>query len=83
MVHATADLRQTLGRLRELLAPGGMLLMLEVAGLERWIDITFGLTEGWWRFTDTDLRPDYPLLSRDRWLDLLETLDSMPPHRRA
>jgi acyl transferase domain-containing protein len=74
VVHATADLRQTLSHLRELLAPGGVLLMLEVAGLERWIDITFGLTEGWWRFHDTDLRPDYPLLSRGAWLDLLATL---------
>ena len=48
VVHATSDLRQTLRRLRELLGAGGTLLMLEVAGLERWIDITFGLTEGWW-----------------------------------
>jgi acyl transferase domain-containing protein/NADPH:quinone reductase-like Zn-dependent oxidoreductase len=71
VVHATADLKATLSRLRGLLAPGGALLMLEVAGLERWIDITFGLTEGWWRFTDGDLRPRYPLLSRARWLELL------------
>jgi acyl transferase domain-containing protein/NADPH:quinone reductase-like Zn-dependent oxidoreductase/NAD(P)-dependent dehydrogenase (short-subunit alcohol dehydrogenase family) len=71
VVHATADLRQTLGRLRALLSPGGTLLMLEVAGLERWIDVTFGLTDGWWRFTDTDLRRDYPLLSRPAWLEVL------------
>lgn len=74
VVHATADLGRTLGQIRQVLAPGGTLLMLEVAGLERWIDITFGLTEGWWRFTDTGLRPDYPLLSRERWLELLERL---------
>lgn len=71
VVHATADLRRTLARLRGLLAPGGTLLMLEVAGYERWIDITFGLTDGWWRFTDRELRRDYPLLSRAAWLDLL------------
>jgi acyl transferase domain-containing protein len=75
VVHATADLRQTLARLRGLLSPGGTLLMLEVAGLERWIDITFGLTEGWWRFTDTALRRDYPLLSRASWLQLLHDCD--------
>ena len=34
VIHATADLRQTLGRLRDLLVPGGTLLMLEVAGFE-------------------------------------------------
>ncbi|WP_322470569.1 methyltransferase [Hydrogenophaga sp. SNF1] len=89
VVHATADLRRTLGRLRGALAPGGTLLMLEVAGDERWIDITFGLTEGWWRFTDTDLRPRQPLLSRERWLSLLaETgfeaaaIDSPDPRSR-
>ncbi len=71
VVHATSDLGQTLRRLRSLLAPGGTLLMLEVAGLERWIDITFGLTEGWWLFTDTARRQDYPLLGRERWLEVL------------
>src|SRR5690606_18700637 len=32
-----------------------------------------GMTEGWWKFTDTKLRPDYPLLSRWGWLDLLRS----------
>jgi NADPH:quinone reductase-like Zn-dependent oxidoreductase/NAD(P)-dependent dehydrogenase (short-subunit alcohol dehydrogenase family)/SAM-dependent methyltransferase/aryl carrier-like protein len=74
VVHATADLQRTLARLRALLAPGGTLLMLEVAGFERWIDITFGLTEGWWRFSDHGLRADYPLLGRPAWLDLLRRM---------
>jgi acyl transferase domain-containing protein/NADPH:quinone reductase-like Zn-dependent oxidoreductase len=74
VIHATADLARTLGQVRQVLAPGGTLLMLEVAGMERWIDITFGLTDGWWRFTDTALRPAYPLLSRARWLALLDEL---------
>ncbi|KQU73850.1 MULTISPECIES: type I polyketide synthase [unclassified Rhizobacter] len=74
VIHATADLGRTLGQVRQVLAPGGTLLMLEVAGMERWIDITFGLTDGWWRFTDTALRPAYPLLSRERWLALLGEL---------
>jgi acyl transferase domain-containing protein/NADPH:quinone reductase-like Zn-dependent oxidoreductase/NADP-dependent 3-hydroxy acid dehydrogenase YdfG len=71
-VHATADLKQTLAHLRDLLAPGGLLLLLEVTGFERWIDLTFALTEGWWRFSDPDLRPDYPLLDPPRWKRLLE-----------
>ena len=71
VVHATADLRRTLSKLRTQLAPGGALFMLEVTGFERWIDLSFGLTEGWWRFTDADLRPDYPLLDRGEWLDVL------------
>ncbi|MGD9832286.1 MAG: SDR family NAD(P)-dependent oxidoreductase [Piscinibacter sp.] len=74
VVHATRDLRNTLGRLRGLLAPGGTLLMLEVAGMERWIDLSFGLTEGWWAFEDASLRRDYPLLDRPAWLALLTSL---------
>ena len=71
VIHATTDLRRTLTRLRALLAPGGLLLMLEITARERWVDLSFGLTEGWWRFTDTDLRPEYPLLPRSDWMDLL------------
>ena len=74
VVHATADLRCSLEALHSLLAPGGTLLMLEVAGFERWIDITFGLTDGWWRFVDSDLRVDYPLLTRSSWRTLLTSV---------
>ena len=71
VLHATADLRRTLGHVRSLLAPGGLLLLVEGDRPYRWVDITFGLTEGWWRFTDTELRPDYPLLPARRWEALL------------
>jgi acyl transferase domain-containing protein len=71
VVHATADLARTLGRLRGLLAPGGLLVMLEVTAPQRWFDLTVGLTEGWWAFTDVDLRPEVPTLDRAQWLALL------------
>ena len=72
VLHATQDLRKTLQHVYQLLAPGGMLLLLEETERKHWIDLTFGLTEGWWRFTDFDLRPDYPLLPADKWTKLLE-----------
>ena len=72
VIHATADLRQTFARLHRLLVPGGYLALLEGAGPQGWIDLVFGLTEGWWRFTDRDLRPEYPLLDRQGWLAVLE-----------
>ena len=72
VLHATADLAQTLANVRSLLAPGGTLLLLEGVVPERWVDLTFGLTEGWWRFADHHLRPRYPLLTREAWLSLLE-----------
>jgi acyl transferase domain-containing protein/NAD(P)-dependent dehydrogenase (short-subunit alcohol dehydrogenase family) len=74
VLHATADLERALMHARQLLAPGGLLLLLEGVAPERWVDLTFGLTEGWWRFADGSLRPDYPLIGRDAWLALLERL---------
>ena len=70
-LHATSDLRRSLNHALKLLAPNGMLVLLEGTRSERWVDISFGLTEGWWKFTDLDLRSAYPLLSRDGWLKLL------------
>ncbi len=71
VLHATRDLGETFAHVRSLLAPGGMLVILEVLQRQRWIDLTFGLTDGWWRFVDRELRPDYPLLDRERWLAFL------------
>lgn len=71
VVHATRDLRQTLGRIREALVPGGLLAMLEVTAPQRWFDLTVGLTPGWWAFDDFDLRPDYPAMARDQWISVL------------
>ncbi|HEX4310699.1 MAG TPA: type I polyketide synthase [Acidobacteriaceae bacterium] len=71
VLHATADLRQTLTTLRQMLAPGGILVLVEGTTPQRFGDLTVGMTAGWWRFTDTGLRPDYPLVSREKWVGLL------------
>lgn len=72
VLHATGDLAQSLRNAKRLLAPGGMLALLEVSQPQLWIDLVFGLLDGWWRFTDSDLRPEYPLLSANGWQALLE-----------
>ncbi|QUQ64353.1 D-alanine--D-alanyl carrier protein ligase [Kutzneria sp. CA-103260] len=71
VVHATPELRRTLGSLRGLLAPGGLLVLAEVMPGRIWADLTFGLTKGWWSFTDRDVRTTGPLLSADQWVELL------------
>ena len=71
VLHATADLRRVMSRVRRLTAPGGLLVMVEGVGPQRWVDLIFGMTEGWWKFTDVDLRPSYPLLSQAQWRSLL------------
>ncbi len=68
--HACRDLRQTLAWLRTLLAPGGLLVLVESTTHLAWFDMTTGLIEGWQHFTD-DLRVDDPLLPPDRWVRAL------------
>ncbi|MGW6982529.1 SDR family NAD(P)-dependent oxidoreductase [Streptomyces sp. NPDC054932] len=71
VLHATSDVRRSLAHVKQLLASDGMLLMVEIDHPSRWVDLVFAPTEGWWKFADNDLRPDYPLLSGDRWLEVL------------
>ncbi|MCP4687230.1 MAG: SDR family NAD(P)-dependent oxidoreductase, partial [Desulfobacterales bacterium] len=72
VLHATRDLRQTAQNAARLLAPGGVLALMEGVAPVRFIDLIFGLTEGWWRFDDHDLRPAHPLLPAPRWRTLLK-----------
>ncbi len=71
VLHATTDLARTLDRVRSLLARGGVLVLLEASAAQRWVDVTFGLTEGWWRFADTSVREDHPLVGVETWRRLL------------
>ncbi|MGE5272067.1 MAG: amino acid adenylation domain-containing protein [Thiohalocapsa sp.] len=71
VLHATRDIRQALRHIAELLAPGGTLLLVESTVRRRWVDIVFGLSEGWWRFADAELRPDHPLLPLPLWQEAL------------
>ena len=74
IVHATRNLNTTMAHIQKLLVPNGLLLMLEGTAPQRWVDVTFGLTEGWWHFEDTDLRPSYPLISSTVWKQLLSRI---------
>jgi acyl transferase domain-containing protein/NADPH:quinone reductase-like Zn-dependent oxidoreductase/SAM-dependent methyltransferase/acyl carrier protein len=71
VLHATRDLRQALGHVRRLVAPSGLLLLLEGTAPQRKTDLIFGLTAGWWRFADREIRLDHPLVSAQTWLELL------------
>ncbi|MAS92169.1 MAG: hypothetical protein CMO55_03140 [Verrucomicrobiales bacterium] len=75
VIHATQDLKTTLGNLRRALAPNGVLMFLEVTWRRAALDNVFGLLPGWWRFSDTELRQRSALLTRSEWMDLLTDLD--------
>lgn len=70
VLHATKDLSRSARRLSRLLSDGGLLLALEIHDPE-FSALPFGVLDGFWAFTDTDLRRRSPLLSRDQWPALL------------
>ena len=71
VLHAVSDVRAALRNLHGLLAPGGSLIFMDTATPQLWTETVFGLTSGWWRFTDRDLRPEQPLLKRAQWETVL------------
>ncbi|MCF3650810.1 SDR family NAD(P)-dependent oxidoreductase [Synoicihabitans lomoniglobus] len=75
VVHATPRLRETLRQLRTLLAPGGCFGIVEKVRSECWVDLVWGLAEGWWYFADTEIRPLTPLLSAAGWESVLRGFD--------
>ncbi len=72
VLHATRDLRESVQQVQRLLRPEGLLILLENTKPLRFLDLIFGLTEGWWRFKDYDLRPHHPLISTRQWETLLK-----------
>ncbi|MCA9652141.1 MAG: amino acid adenylation domain-containing protein [Myxococcales bacterium] len=71
VIHAAPSVPFVLDELRTLLAPDGVLGVVEVVRTYRWDLLTWGLAEGWWCFDD-ELRHDSPLLELDAWERALE-----------
>ncbi len=71
VLHATPDIRRTLAHLNHYLRMGGLLVFKELTEPQSWVDMTFGFTDGWWSFTDQDLRRDGPLLDVNQWMQVL------------
>ncbi len=72
VLHAVSDVQSTLCHLHQLLVPGGSLVFMDTATPALWTEAVFGLTSGWWRFTDRELRPDQPLMERAQWESVLK-----------
>ncbi|PWT90098.1 MAG: hypothetical protein C5B54_07785 [Acidobacteria bacterium] len=71
VLHATRSIYQTLAHVQQLLQPGGLLVLLEGAERRRWMDVIFGMIEGWWKFSDFELRPTYAFLPPENWQKVL------------
>jgi acyl transferase domain-containing protein/NADPH:quinone reductase-like Zn-dependent oxidoreductase len=88
VVHATRRIEETVGHLRRLLAPGGLLMLVESTRVRRWDEMVWGLTAGWWHFTDENLRTDSPLIGLDAWEKLMrsqgfDAVAAYPREKRA
>ena len=72
VLHATRNIKNTVHHARQLLRPGGFLILNEATSRYDFSTLTFGLTEGWWRFEDGERRlPHSPLLDEDAWQKIL------------
>jgi nucleoside-diphosphate-sugar epimerase/acyl carrier protein/SAM-dependent methyltransferase len=51
-IHATRNLATSTKNIHKMLRPDGFLMMLEMTETLHWVDIIFGVLEGWWLFDD-------------------------------
>ncbi len=65
VLHATRRLEETVDRVRDLLAPGGLLFLCEGTRNLSYLDVTWALIDGWRLFEDD--REGSPLRPRDWW----------------
>lgn len=72
VLHATRDIQRTVENVGAFLAPGGVLVLNELAAVTAFTTLTFGLLEGWWLFEDAELRmPGSPALTYEQWSRVL------------
>ena len=81
-LHTCRNLSLSLGRIRRMLAPGGILVLIETTVHQTCFDMSIGLIEGWQHFEDSE-RAEHPLLSESKWRDVLmdrgfEQVTSLP-----
>jgi amino acid adenylation domain-containing protein len=70
VLHATRSISDTLRNVRSLLAPRGLLLLVEETQFYPWFNVV-GLQEGFDRFEDEQLRKHHPMLSASQWREEL------------
>ncbi|KAI1736434.1 hypothetical protein F4680DRAFT_469083 [Xylaria scruposa] len=68
-IHATHSLRKSAENTRRFLRPDGLLMMLEMTDTMYWVDMVFGLFEGWWFFDDGRV---HAVVSELRWAEELQ-----------
>lgn len=70
VIHATPNIASAVMETSKLVKEGGIICFVENVKVQVWIDMIYGLTEGWWLFDD-QVRTTSPLLSIGQWKDVL------------
>ncbi|RMZ75270.1 hypothetical protein DV737_g5363, partial [Chaetothyriales sp. CBS 132003] len=63
-IHATKDLVQSTSNICKMLRANGVLCLVELTRNLPWLDLVFGLLEGWWLFSDGR---EHALADERRW----------------
>ncbi|KAL2288400.1 hypothetical protein FJTKL_03793 [Diaporthe vaccinii] len=63
-VHATSSLQDSTRCIRNILRPDGFLCLVEMTRPMYWVDIVFGLFEGWWMYNDGR---EHVVAHEERW----------------
>ncbi|NEQ79123.1 MAG: amino acid adenylation domain-containing protein, partial [Moorea sp. SIO2I5] len=71
MLHDARNIEKALEHILSLLAPNGLLLVIEETKFHRSFDLHMGLQQGFDVFEDEKLRSNHPLLSREQWQKIL------------
>ncbi len=72
VLHATANIRETVRNAKAALRSNGILLLNEISMWSMFNHLTFGLLEGWWLYEDEAIRlPGCPALSPEKWREIL------------
>jgi nonribosomal peptide synthetase protein BlmVIII len=74
VLHVAPDIPAALARLRSMLAPGGVIAMVETVAQDRWLSLVWGLSDEWWAFSDA-VRERTPLLPAEQWAALMAAQD--------
>lgn len=79
VVHATESIRDVAQSLESLLVDNGFLCLLERTNSRRYVDLVWGMADGWWHFNQ-DERHVSPLMPLSKWQDLFDSLDFKDTH---
>lgn len=75
VIQATDDMEGALVNIKHTLKKSGTLCLLQTVRGHRIEEMMFGLSPEWWNYTKDSLRLDSPVLSYEKWTELLKRND--------